>query len=252
MAEDSQDIVAKNSLPKSLARSLPYLKLARPDHWFKHIFILPGLFIAYILVPLHPTNLLEIVLIGFIAVCLICSANYIINEWLDREFDKFHPTKKTRSSVVNDLYRPYVTLEYIVFAGAGLGLSLLISIPFLMSNLALLIMGIIYNVKPLRTKDIPYLDVLTESINIPIRLMLGWFMVTSVFLPPPILVLTYWMGGAFLMATKRFSELLYIKDHSIAGQYRQSFKHYSVEKLLVSAFFYADLRLLRRHLSHKL
>ena len=45
-----------------------------------------------------------------------------------------------------------------------------------------------------RTKDIPYLDVLSESINIPIRLMLGWFMVTSVFLPPLILVLTYWNG----------------------------------------------------------
>jgi decaprenyl-phosphate phosphoribosyltransferase len=239
MTGESQDLVEKNTFPKFISRLIPYLKLARPDHWFKHIFILPGLFIAYILIPLHPTNLPEIVLTGFIAVCLICSANYIINEWLDREFDKFHPTKKNRSSVVNNLNRQYVILEYLLFAGVGLSLSFIISIPFLISNFVLLAMGMVYNIKPFRTKDIPYIDVLSESINIPIRLMLGWFMVTSVFLPPPILVLTYWMGGAFLMTTKRFSELLYIKDHSIAGQYRHSFKYYSIEKLLVSSFFYA-------------
>jgi decaprenyl-phosphate phosphoribosyltransferase len=239
MAGEGQELVEKTAWSKFLTRTFPYLKLARPDHWFKHIFILPGLFIAYILVPAHPANLAEIILTGFIAVCLICSANYIINEWLDRDFDRFHPTKKTRSSVVNDLNYRVVLGEYIIFASIGLGLSCLISIPFLLSNLALLIMGLIYNVRPFRTKDIPYLDVLSESINIPIRLMLGWFMVTSVFLPPLILVLTYWMGGAFLMATKRFSELLYIKDANVAGLYRKSFQYYSVEKLIVSTLFYA-------------
>jgi decaprenyl-phosphate phosphoribosyltransferase len=216
-----------------------YLKLTRPDHWFKHIFILPGFVIAYIFVPVHPAHLLRIFLVGFVAISLICSANYIINEWLDREYDKFHPTKKNRSSVVSELNPYYVLLEYLLFVLVGLGLSLTISTLFLIANVALLIMGLIYNIKPLRTKDIPYIDVLTESINIPLRLLLGWFMVTSLVLPPPILVLTYWMGGAFLMATKRFSELLFIKDHATAGQYRRSFKYYSTEKLLVSAFFYA-------------
>ena len=37
--------------------------------------------------------------IGFIATCMIASANYVINEWLDAEFDKYHPTKKYRSVV---------------------------------------------------------------------------------------------------------------------------------------------------------
>jgi decaprenyl-phosphate phosphoribosyltransferase len=235
MAGESQDLAVKNTWSKLL----PYLKLARPDHWFKHIFILPGIFIATIVVPAHPANLAEIIMIGFVAVCFICSANYIINEWLDREFDKFHPTKKNRSSVVNDLNGLWVLVEYLLFIAAGLGLSYTISLPFLFSNLALLVMGLVYNVKPFRTKDIPYLDVLSESINIPIRLMLGWFMVTSLFLPPMILVLTYWMGGAFLMATKRFSELLYLENADIAGSYRKSFQYYSVEKLQVSTFFYA-------------
>ncbi len=40
-------------------------------------------------------------------------------------------------------------------------------------------MGVLYNVKPFRTKDIAYLDVLSESINNAIRLLLGWFFVTA-------------------------------------------------------------------------
>jgi hypothetical protein len=44
--------------------------------------------------------------------------------------------------------------------------------------------GIIYNIKPLRSKDRPYVDVLTESVNSPLRLMIGWAMVDPSTLPP--------------------------------------------------------------------
>jgi hypothetical protein len=37
--------------------------------------------------------------------------------------------------------------------------------------------GIVYNVRPLRTKDKPYLDVISESINNPLRLTIGWAMI---------------------------------------------------------------------------
>jgi 4-hydroxybenzoate polyprenyltransferase len=73
-------------------------------------------------------------------------------------------------------------------------------------------MGIFYNVRPFRTKELAYLDVLSESINNAIRLMIGWFIVTPVYLPPVTIVLGYWMGGAFLMATKRFAEYCMIND----------------------------------------
>ncbi len=39
------------------------------------------------------------ILMSFFATCLIASANYVINEWLDAEFDQFHPTKKVRPVV---------------------------------------------------------------------------------------------------------------------------------------------------------
>ena len=57
-------------------------------------------------------------------------------------------------------------------------------------------MGILYNVKPVRTKDIPVLDVLSESVNNAIRLLTGWFAVTGVFLSP--VSITSGIGSAVL------------------------------------------------------
>jgi hypothetical protein len=57
-----------------------------------------------------------------------------------------------------------------------------------------------------RTKELPYLDVLSESVNNPLRLFLGWFALVADKLPPLSLALAYWMVGAFFMATKRYAE----------------------------------------------
>ena len=99
-------------------------------------------------------------------------------------------------------------------------------------------MGLVYNVRPVRSKDLPYVDVLSESVNNPIRLLLGWFAVTATEIPPVSLLIAYWMIGAFFMATKRFSEYRSIGDPAVAAAYRNSFRYYDEPKLLVSMFFY--------------
>lgn len=170
---------------------------------------------------------------------MIASANYVINEWLDARFDKYHPTKKKRPVVQNTMSGKIVAAEYAVLAAVGLGASLLVNIPFFVCELWLLVMGVLYNVKPFRTKDIAYLDVLSESINNAIRLLLGWFFVTADYLPPVTIVLGYWLGGAFLMAIKRYAEYRMIGDKSTAALYRKSFGQYTEQSLLISAFFYA-------------
>jgi hypothetical protein len=89
-------------------------------------------------------------------------------------------------------------------------------------------------------KEWPYLDVLSESLNNPIRLALGWFAVIPDRIPPGSLVLSYWMVGAFLMAVKRLAELRRIGDRDTLAAYRASFAHYTEERLLVSIMFYAS------------
>jgi hypothetical protein len=47
------------------------------------------------------------------------------------------------------------------------------------------------------------------------------------------------MGGAYLMATKRFAEYRLIGNPELAGLYRKSFRYYTEHSLLISMFFYA-------------
>lgn len=216
-----------------------YLKIARIDHWIKNLFIIPGTVIAILLTndSLADVHFLTFAL-GFLSTCFIASANYVINEWLDAPYDKYHPTKKNRPAVSENMKLSYVLLEYFIFILAGCILASLINRYFLYTELFLLLMGVLYNVKPIRTKDIPYLDVLSESVNNMIRLLLGWFVVDVTHLPPSSILIGYWMGGAFLMATKRFAEYRMINNSQTAGLYRKSFSYYSEKTLAGSALFY--------------
>lgn len=217
-----------------------YIKIMRMDHWIKQLFILPGIVLGGVLnnVPIT-LQMMRIIIGGFLCACLIASANYVINEWLDAEFDKYHPVKKHRTVVEHDLKKVYVYGLYILLTVAGLLLGWLwVGRMYFAGLLFLWIMGVLYNVKPFRTKDIPYIDVLTESVNNAIRLLLGWFLVTTQYYPPVSVVFGYWFAGAFLMAVKRFSEFKFINDADKAKMYRKSFAYYSAESLLISSFFY--------------
>ncbi len=217
-----------------------YLRIARPDHWIKQLFVLPGIVIAVLLNEVSYRDLnITVLLIGFLGTCLIASANYVINEWLDAPYDRFHPTKKNRPAVTEGIRKEFVYLEYAILVFCGLGLGFLVNGRFLIMLVWLLVMGLLYNVPPVRTKDLPYLDVLSESVNNMIRLLLGWFMVIDTAFPPSSILAGYWMSGAFLMAVKRFAEYRMIADPEKAGLYRKSFLSYSEETLLASAFFYA-------------
>lgn len=236
------------------AKIQEYIAIARPDNWVKNAFMIPGMLFA--LSVFHTPfdhNLAGKIIVGLISICLVASANYVINEYLDKGFDKYHPLKSKRSAVVTIINPVIVYTEYAVLAVSGLGLAYLVSIKFLSMAGLLLIMGVIYNVKPFRSKDRVFLDVLSESINNPIRFAAGWFIFSPALglpgskwdlnwintFPPVSIIIAYWMGGAFLMATKRFAEYRLIGDPTIAGMYRRSFKFYTENSLLVSMFFYA-------------
>lgn len=231
-----------------------YIAVIRPDNWIKNVFMVPGMLFA--LSVFHTPFNLDLgvkIVVGIISICLIASANYVINEYLDKSFDKYHPLKKKRSSVISVINPVILYSEYALLAVAGLGLAYLISMKFMSVAFFLLVMGVIYNVNPIRSKDRVFLDVLSESVNNPIRFAAGWFIFSPSLgvpntkwdldwintFPPVSIIIAYWMGGAFLMATKRFAEYRLIGDPAVAGQYRRSFKFYTENSLLVSMFFYA-------------
>jgi 4-hydroxybenzoate polyprenyltransferase len=213
--------------------------IARPDHWFKNIFMLPGGALALVLAGDSFPGAVGWLLLGVVSTCLIASANYTINEWLDAEFDRHHPIKKYRPSAAGQITARMAYAQWAVLAVMGLSIAVAISTSFLLFSAILLAMGIVYNVKPFRTKDRQYLDVLSESVNNALRFLLGWSAIIDDVLPPSSILLAYWMGGAYLMAIKRYAEYRFINNPELAGQYRRSFKYYTEETLLASAFFYA-------------
>lgn len=222
-------------------RLINYIRIARFDHWIKQFFIFPGVWLASVMIDtekLSPTKILFTSGFGLLATGFAASANYCINEYLDAEFDKFHPVKKTRPCVSENMSGWAVSAEYLLFAIAAAAVSFQISKAVMWSEILLLIFGLLYNVRPIRTKDLPFVDVLSESLNNAIRLAIGWFCVTNMYLPPVSVIFGYWMGGAFLMAAKRLAEYRMIGDREQAGLYRKSFRYYSEISLLMSTVFY--------------
>ena len=216
-----------------------YLRIARIDHWFKNIFMLPGTALALIFAELSIGEIAIPTFVALLALCLAASANYVLNEWLDARTDRFHPVKQNRPAVASELNPVIVLAEYALFAVVSLAIASTVNNVLLVVTAIFLFMGIVYNVPPIRLKDRVYLDVLSESVNNPLRMIMGWSALVVTAMPPSSVLLSYWMGGAFLMAVKRFAEYRMIDDPERAAAYRQSFRQYTEEGLLVSAFFYA-------------
>src|SRR5215510_3376352 len=201
-----------------------YLQIARIDHWFKNVFMILGVVLAMFYQPsVASWSSVVPLLIAVLATCLVASSNYVLNELLDGPNDLLHPEKCFRP-VPSGRVRPVVAyVEWLLLAAAGFALSLSLNWYFFASAAWLWVMGIAYNVPPLRTKEWPYLDVLSESVNNPIRLLLGWFALVTTHVPPVSLAISYWMVGAFFMAMKRYAEYRQIGNPRIAAAYRRSF-----------------------------
>jgi 4-hydroxybenzoate polyprenyltransferase len=239
-----QHLVQESNAEAADAAWTDYVALARPGHWVKHIFILPGIVLAELLRGHSLLDSAGAIALGLLSAGLIASANYVLNEWLDAASDAFHPTKSHRPAVAKRLSPGLVRTEYLALAAFGLLLAALVSTLFLIVSGVFLLSGWIYNVRPVRAKDVPYVDVLTESVNNPIRLTLGWAMLETSTLPPGSLLGGYWMGGAFLMAVKRLAEYRAAATAGaldVLGQYRKSFGRYTESSLLTSALVYSML-----------
>lgn len=216
-----------------------HVALMRLDHSVKQLFIVPGIVTAVVLCHLHiSTSLIVHVVAGLVGVTLVASSNYVLNEILDAPYDRLHPTKCQRPAASGAVYLPVAYMQWLLLAALGAALCYAVSKGVFLCSAALWLMGCIYNIAPVRSKDLPYLDVISEAINNPLRFSAGWYMVPAVMLPPASLLIAYWMLGAYFMALKRFSEYRQIGPER-AGWYRKSFRHYTEKSLLNSVTFYA-------------
>jgi len=217
----------------------PYIQIARPDHWFKNVFMLPGVLLALFFRPelMDPFPWSGLIL-AVVSACLVASSNYVLNEILDSEKDRHHPQKHLRPVPSGRVRVPMAYAEWLLLGALGIGVGLAIDWRFGLMSALLWVAGTLYNIPPIRLKDHAYADVLSESVNNPIRFAMGWYATGITELPPTSMLLAYWMFGAFLMAMKRYAEYRQIDDSARAARYRVSFGYYNEERLIESIVFY--------------
>ncbi len=215
-----------------------YFSAMRLGRWPRSLAIFVGTAAFFFLhrdflATISPVQILLQCLVIFLLTWAISTANYIINEIADAPYDVHHPTKRNRPLIRGEIHRGLFLSLGVLFSGSALGLAwLFFSRPFFLSLLALLCAGFIYNIKPLRSKDIPFIDSISESANNPIRFLIGWFaFASSELFPPWTLLLCWWSFGNFLMVAKRLSEFRLLRDK--AGDYRRSLQRYTKRSLLM-------------------
>ena len=182
-----------------------YIRALRLSRWPRSLAIYVGIAAFFFINrdAARSLNILETVwrsALAFILTWAISTANYIINEIVDAPYDIHHPVKKNRPLIKGEIKRnPFLIIGFFLTAAGLIPASIFFGRAFFYSLLSLIFPGFIYNIRPVRTKDIPFLDSISESANNPIRFLIGWFVFASSDLFPPLsLLLCWWAFGNFL------------------------------------------------------
>jgi 4-hydroxybenzoate polyprenyltransferase len=219
--------------PSPVGRGVrPYLQIARPHHWSKNLLVWLGAGLAWFFALPAGAELDWLPLVGgFVAACLLASSNYVLNELLDAACDCHHPLKQHRPAVIGAVSRRVALLEWLLLAAAGLAIAAALHSTVFYVASAFFAMGVAYNVPPLRLKDHVFIDGLAEAVNSPLRILLGWCLVTPTIPPAPALLVAFWAAGACAMTHKRLLEYRSFSDLAAAAAYRRSFGAYTARSL---------------------
>lgn len=199
-----------------------WVQMLRPNHWVKSGFCLAALFFGGRFLSVESWLLLAPLLV---AISLLSSAGYIVNDCLNREEDRHHPRKRMRPIASGG-----IGVKVALFSAGGL---ITVSV-FILKNAygvgevfflatGYLILTCLYSVL---FRSIPVLDVMTLSVGFVVRVLSGAY---AIGLPP-----TWWLVGctyslALLLGFgKRRGELvLFRKRGENVGGTRKALKGYS-------------------------
>ncbi len=146
---------------------LNLLRLARPSHWLKNVFVFAALVFAK---RVSDPGAWVASWIAFAAFCLASSAVYAFNDVLDRREDAAHPVKRQRPVAAGDVGVGAALGFSLVLAAAAVSLSLLVRPHFPALLGAYLVLMAIYTVV---LKRVAILDVLVIASGFVIRAMAG-------------------------------------------------------------------------------
>lgn len=144
-----------------------YWQLLRPQQWIKNAFVWAGFLFAR---AWHDLALAEQVTLAFVAFCLLASAVYIGNDWIDRDADRAHPTKRRRPLASGQVGGAAAGSLAIVFALAGLAIGAWVGAGLFAVLVAYLALNAAYS---LQLKRIVIVDVFALSLGFLLRILAG-------------------------------------------------------------------------------
>jgi 4-hydroxybenzoate polyprenyltransferase len=194
--------------------------LLRPAQWVKNVFVLAGLLFG---AKLSDPHALWLGGWAFVSFCLVASSIYAINDIMDREQDRLHPTKRERPVARGAVSLPAAWL----FSIALLFLGGVISVTLLPRSFWLVLGGywaliLMYS---LTLKKRVILDVIVISMGFVLR-ALGGVVAVNVALSPWLIVCTFTLC-LFLGFGKRRCELAVMGGLEEAVRHRPTLGRYT-------------------------
>jgi 4-hydroxybenzoate polyprenyltransferase len=182
------------------------VKQLRPKQWAKNVFLFPALIFSGQFLDLDAISL---ALVGFAAFCLLSSSGYVLNDWLDREADRKHPTKQRRPIASGALPLPAAGALMGLCLVGGVALSLWLSPGFLLIACIYLATTLSYS---FYFKHKVLLDVLFLSSGFVWRAIAGAVAI-QVHVSPWLFLSTVFLA-LFIGFNKRRAELLKVGAHT--------------------------------------
>ncbi len=198
---------------------LNYLKLVRVPQWIKNLFVfVPLLFSQH----LFDVDYFTTTLFAFVVFCLASSLIYLINDIIDIEADKAHPTKKNRPLPAGLISKQSALIVAVVLTAVIASLLPHFNKEFIYFVTVFVLLNLLYS---FWFKHIVILDVFSIAAGFSIRVLAG-----AVVISVPIsswLILTTMFISLFLGVMKRHSELILVAENENA-QSRKVLSQYSL------------------------
>jgi 4-hydroxybenzoate polyprenyltransferase len=198
----------------------PLLAACRPRQWTKNLLVFAGPLFAFQMQP----HVWLGAIVAFVAFCLISSAIYLLNDVLDVEADRAHPSKRHRPIAAGLIGEPLALATAALLAVLSLGLGATVA-PGLAG--VLLLYGLIQVGYCLKFKRAPLLDLFSIAAGFLLRAVAGVVAAGLGF--SPWFLLTVGLLALFLAVEKRKGELRLCRDRGVIT--RKVLERYSLPLL---------------------
>jgi 4-hydroxybenzoate polyprenyltransferase len=185
------------------------IKILRPHNWVKNILI----FLPFLLaMQFDSTSFLKLCA-GFIALSLMASAGYIVNDINDIQGDRSHPKKRYRPLASGNIGIKQALVLFAITVITGMSIGIYLGIQVLIGLLVYTVLSIMYS---LYFKKVRLVDILTLSSFYMFRLFFGAIISATLLTGWFVSTLTF---AVFSLAfSKRYFELILNDKNNLSGR----------------------------------